>query len=301
VDLAALSRALDADAAAAAAAPPGAGRDAGAAALVALLRRGVLTVANAGDCRAVLCGRGGAAVDLSTDHKPSLPAEARRIAEAGAFVADGRVNGSLALSRALGDHEYKRAQGLPPSRQAVTALPDVRSYDLRAAGGVEFILLACDGIWDVMSSQQAVDFVRSRLAAGGEAASLTAVAAALCDACTAADTGGTGLGCDNMSVLIVVPKPAALCGGGGGGAFAMQDVTQAHAHVHARSRSLSPPMQSSSPTGGRSGGGGVRAAAAAAAAAARAAAAAAAAGGGGGGGRVPLHRARKAACLADGR
>lgn len=64
----------------------------------------VATVANAGDSRCVLC-RGNVAKDLSFDHKPEDPAETERITAAGAVIdSDGRVNGGLNLSRALGDH-----------------------------------------------------------------------------------------------------------------------------------------------------------------------------------------------------
>lgn len=72
-----------------------------------LARRVFLYVANAGDSRAVLC-RGGAAVELSEDHKPEDPSERARIQAAGGTVtADGRVNDGLNLSRAIGDHVYK--------------------------------------------------------------------------------------------------------------------------------------------------------------------------------------------------
>jgi serine/threonine protein phosphatase PrpC len=63
-------------------------------------------VANIGDSRAVLC-RNGQPVPLSTDHKPDLPSERNRIEKAGGFVTDGRVNGTLNLSRSFGDFEYK--------------------------------------------------------------------------------------------------------------------------------------------------------------------------------------------------
>lgn len=72
-----------------------------------------------------------------------------------------RVNGSLNLSRALGDFEYKMNKTLPAEEQMVTALPDVRSTRLQE--GDEFLLLACDGIYDVMENQQAIDFIRERL------------------------------------------------------------------------------------------------------------------------------------------
>ena len=73
-------------------------------------------------------------------------------AQAGGFVAEGRINGSLNLSRALGDMAYKQSKELGPDGQMVTAVPEVRS--LRLEPGDEFLILACDGIWDVLSNQQ---------------------------------------------------------------------------------------------------------------------------------------------------
>lgn len=69
--------------------------------------------ANSGDSRTVL-SRGKQAVDLSKDHKPDDPEEHRRIVGAGGFVEDSRVNGMLALSRALGDFEYKNNAQFKP-------------------------------------------------------------------------------------------------------------------------------------------------------------------------------------------
>jgi len=66
----------------------------------------VLYIGNAGDCRAVLCSAG-EAIALSMDHKPTLPTETARIKRAGGVVEDDRVEGDLAVSRALGDFEYK--------------------------------------------------------------------------------------------------------------------------------------------------------------------------------------------------
>lgn len=166
------------------------------------IRGDALHIANCGDSRAVLCCAGGTAAALTVDHVPSLPSEAARIAAAGGFVcADGRVGGTLALSRALGDAAYKQAAHLPPERQAVVSTPDVMSMQMHP-GQHEFLLLACDGLWDVRSNQAAVDFVRPRLAEGIAPAE---VAAQLCSVCIADDTQQlAGLGCDNVSVVLIV-------------------------------------------------------------------------------------------------
>ena len=62
--------------------------------------------ANAGDSRCVV-SKQGTAVELSEDHKPDLPQERSRVVQAGHIVEDGRVDGIIAISRAIGDWEYK--------------------------------------------------------------------------------------------------------------------------------------------------------------------------------------------------
>ncbi|KAK9863223.1 hypothetical protein WJX84_003873, partial [Apatococcus fuscideae] len=139
------------------------GPSAGCTAVVALVRGTQLLVANAGDSRCVM-SRGGTAVAMTHDHKPTDTEEHDRIIKAGGFITEGRVNGSLNLSRALGDMDYKQRRDISPHEQMVTAFPEVRSLELEA--GDEFLLLACDGIWDVMTNQEAVDFVGQRLRSG---------------------------------------------------------------------------------------------------------------------------------------
>mmetsp|Transcript_16403 Transcript_16403/g.28400 ORF Transcript_16403/g.28400 Transcript_16403/m.28400 type:complete len:225 (-) Transcript_16403:936-1610(-) len=107
----------------------------------------MLYAANAGDSRCILC-RGGKGVRLSYDHKASDPAEAQRCRDEGAFVVNSRVNGVLSVTRAFGDHAMKNA---------VTAEPYLTEVQLQ--GDDEFLILACDGLWDVVSDQQAVDLV----------------------------------------------------------------------------------------------------------------------------------------------
>ena len=80
---------------------------AGCTANVALIANNKLYVANAGDSRSVLGMSNESAFPMSEDHKPDNEGEKKRITQAGGFVTDGRVNGNLNLSRALGDLEYK--------------------------------------------------------------------------------------------------------------------------------------------------------------------------------------------------
>ncbi len=155
-------------------------------------------VANAGDSRCVL-SRGGGVLEMSTDHKPTLDSERQRIENAGGYVSWGRVNGNLALSRAIGDFEFKRSFELPVEQQIVTAFPEVLEKEVLEAED-EFLVLACDGIWDCLSSQDVVDIVRRSVANGKE---LRDICEDLMDRCLAPDSDTGGIGCDNMTVCVV--------------------------------------------------------------------------------------------------
>ncbi|KYM78693.1 Protein phosphatase 1B [Atta colombica] len=118
-------------------------------------------IANCGDSRAVLC-RSGLPVFSTRDHKPVLPAEKERIQNAGGSVMIQRVNGSLAVSRALGDYEYKNLKDRGPCEQLVSPEPEIFMLD-RDDEHDEFLVLACDGIWDVMNNEDLCNFIHSRL------------------------------------------------------------------------------------------------------------------------------------------
>jgi len=132
-------------------------RSCGTTALTALIVGRSLLVANAGDCRAVLCRRG-KAVEMSRDHKPDCPSERSRIESLGGFVDDGYVNGELSVARALGDWDMKLPKG---SSSPLSAEPEFRLADLTEED--EFLIIGCDGIWDVMSSDMAVSIARREL------------------------------------------------------------------------------------------------------------------------------------------
>jgi serine/threonine protein phosphatase PrpC len=113
--------------------------------------------ANVGDSRAVL-GRKKEVIALTEDHKPSLTEEKLRIENAGSFVRFDRVNGELAMSRAIGDFRYKESIELEIHEHPVICLPDI-SVQERNPEEDEVLLLACDGVWDVISNEEAVQFV----------------------------------------------------------------------------------------------------------------------------------------------
>ena len=114
--------------------------------------------ANVGDSRAVVSCANGEAHALSVDHKPDNPPEKARIERAGSFVAIERVNGELAMSRALGDFQYKQAKHMDISQQAVTCIPEI-SFHTRVNHSNSVLVLACDGVWDVLTNQEVVSFV----------------------------------------------------------------------------------------------------------------------------------------------
>jgi len=141
----------------------------------------VLTVAWVGDSRALLC-RAGAPVELSKDHKASRPDEMQRVRAAGGTVdRQGRLYGDLAVSRAFGDLHHKgrdlkaiiaRGPVASPGDEdygsdgTLIAMPDVMQVAIRPED--EFFVVASDGLWDVMTNEQVVNFVRFHLSQHGD-------------------------------------------------------------------------------------------------------------------------------------
>lgn len=168
--------------------------------------------ANAGDTRCVLC-RDGIAIPLSRDHNPDQEDEYERIYKAGGTVnEEGRVEGNLNLSRALGDLFYKGNEKISAEEQMITSNPEIQTITLSPKD--EFLIIACDGIWNVMENQEVIDFVREKMSKG---MSLLDTAGALCDACLSDGSDGDGSGCDNESVILLkfnkasIPKKGEQC------------------------------------------------------------------------------------------
>ncbi len=110
-----------------------------------------LWILNVGDSRAVKCNKLNIAEQLTVDHKPNAPSEKQRIEQLGGKIefdgSDWRIK-DLSLSRAFGDLECT---------PYVTHLPQIYRYKISSSD--KFIVFACDGLWDVMSNQDVVDFI----------------------------------------------------------------------------------------------------------------------------------------------
>ncbi|XP_065833349.1 protein phosphatase 1B-like isoform X2 [Oscarella lobularis] len=152
--------------------------------------------ANCGDSRGLIC-RGGDVAFATKDHKPYEPLEKERIEKAGGNVVLQRVNGSLAVSRALGDLAYKRVEKLSLQEQLVSPMPDV--VETERQEGDEFVVLACDGVWDVMKNEEVSAYVRRKMLTTDN---LTQIGSDLVDTCL--NKGSR----DNMSVIIIAFKDA---------------------------------------------------------------------------------------------
>lgn len=120
--------------------------------VTALVKNGKLVVSNAGDCRAVL-SVSGTAEALTSDHRPSREDERERIQRLGGYVdfcrGLWRVQGSLAVSRGIGDSHMKQWVIPNPETRVLTIKPEF-----------EFLVLASDGLWDKVGNQEAVDMAR---------------------------------------------------------------------------------------------------------------------------------------------
>ncbi|KAM3569183.1 hypothetical protein VYU27_008710 [Nannochloropsis oceanica] len=168
----------------------------GSTAVICLVTPSLVACANLGDSRAVLLARKGGSDDdiddpsaplslhalpLSFDHKPELESEKQRVEAAGGLVKGMNVApdkdsapvliwrvypregtaDSLAMTRALGDFAYKRKLGLGVEEQMIIPLPDVHLHPRGPAD--EFLVLACDGVWDVFSNDEIAVYVENHV------------------------------------------------------------------------------------------------------------------------------------------
>lgn len=166
----------------------------GSVACVAIVTASWVHIANLGDCRAIMC-RNGDIVQLTKDHRiAGNDGERKRLEALGVEIsADGYINGRLSVTRAFGNFTLAPAEG---KRPGILSYPDVIAVEV--TGDTEFLVLACDGLFDQMSSREVGQIVRRRLRATGDAKE---AAEALVK--HSLKVGGT----DNLSVIVVLFRP----------------------------------------------------------------------------------------------
>ncbi|CAM8892783.1 unnamed protein product [Rhodiola kirilowii] len=165
------------------------GVNGGSCCVTAAFMNGNLAVSNVGDCRAVI-SRGGVAEALTMDHKASREDERDRIEALGGYVDEcrgvWRIQGSLAVSRGVGDRHLKKWIISEPETTVLKLQPDH-----------ELLILASDGLWDKVCNQEAVDIVAS-------VCNLDEDVSGLSSACNQLAELSVSRGCvDDITVLIV--------------------------------------------------------------------------------------------------
>lgn len=178
----------------------------GATCVVVLVTDKIIACGSVGDSRAILC-RGGKCLALSEDHKPDTPHEKARIEAAGGHVENNRVNGQLAMSRAIGDFTYKDQPQRAAHEQLVTAVPDVVIHTRTAED--QYVVVACDGVFDVHENEALVELINSEIhtvKGSDDTAGMHALLEKVCHTCVAPPNGeypSRSEGTDNVTFTLV--------------------------------------------------------------------------------------------------
>ena len=171
----------------------------GATGLVVVIMPQYIIVANCGDTRCIIsCDKKVSA--LSVDHKPTDESEKTRIVQAGGTVFRKRVCGGVAVSRSFGDFWFKRNEELQAHAQQVTVEPYIHTHE-RSVATDEFLVCACDGIYDVLTNEQIQKYVVDALTRGIR--NPGTIAELIMTECLSRGSR------DNMSVIIVLFEGAA--------------------------------------------------------------------------------------------
>lgn len=133
----------------------------GCTAIVTLIKGNIIYVANLGDSRCIL-SRNGKAFPLSEDHKPDNKPERQRIENAGGEVVFGRINYGVNVSRAFGDHSYKRKKNLSANKQMIIALPDIKVEKFEQKSDNCLVLIS-DGVWKSYSNEELIAYINKRI------------------------------------------------------------------------------------------------------------------------------------------
>eukprot|EP01128_Nolandella_sp_AFSM9_P004624 TRINITY_DN20_c0_g1_i1.p1 TRINITY_DN20_c0_g1~~TRINITY_DN20_c0_g1_i1.p1 ORF type:complete len:315 (+),score=48.78 TRINITY_DN20_c0_g1_i1:34-978(+) len=139
----------------------------------AVIRDDTIFIANLGDCRVVLLMRDGQVRAVTTDHCFSTnESEVKRVESLGWAVTDGRIDGKLEVSRALGDSYFKimKSENDLCEDSPISCVPEVVEVPLT---GVQGMIIASDGVWGSLSNEAAVEFVQQELSSGSDLPTVT--------------------------------------------------------------------------------------------------------------------------------
>ncbi|KAG6597873.1 putative protein phosphatase 2C [Phytophthora cinnamomi] len=184
----------------------------GSTAVTVVVRGTTALVSSVGDSQVVL-STNGQAKDMCIAHTPELTSERERILAAKGQISKGRIYGMLGVSRAFGDIDFKTARGEFKSRfngDLVSATPDLVIHEIKSQD--EFMVLGCDGLYDVMEPQDVVNFVRAKLGLHGDVQHATEELVSHAIALGSTDNVSAIIVCfnqDEQEVLPVTPIEAA--------------------------------------------------------------------------------------------
>ncbi|EGR30405.1 protein phosphatase 2c, putative [Ichthyophthirius multifiliis] len=164
--------------------------------VILIIEKKNIYCANCGDSRTVI-SKGGTALPLSIDHKPDDEIELKRINNAGGQVLNGRVNGNLNLSRAIGDMDYKINEinkNCDPKDYMISAFPDVQVQEI--TNDINLIVMGCDGIWECKDNQYIIEYFSKQ-------EDLQQQSQDFLDEIISKNQDGASIGMDNMTLIVI--------------------------------------------------------------------------------------------------
>ncbi len=172
--------------------------DMGTTANIMLIKNGIIYIANVGDSLSVMY-KNNKAYNLNREHQTIMESEKERVLKSGATINGYRINGTLNLTRAIGDLRFKSNNNLKRHEQSVISLPEITKIE--DTEDIDFIIMGCDGVWDCVKRQIVCDFVEKEIKENPDK-KLSEILKKIFDRCVS-PVSGVILGTDNMSCIII--------------------------------------------------------------------------------------------------
>ena len=165
---------------------------------IILIKNGIIYIANVGDSLSVIY-KNKKAYNLNREHQTIMESEKERVLKSGATINGYRINGTLNLTRAIGDLRFKSNNNLKRHEQSVISLPEITKIE--DTEDIDFIIMGCDGVWDCVKRQIVCDFVEKEIKENPDK-KLSEILKKIFDRCVS-PVSGVILGTDNMSCIII--------------------------------------------------------------------------------------------------